>query len=64
MANQIFCFQIKRTPWMGQLMAQFFPENFPLKATSLPELNEALAQFFAELRTENEKGCLDNFAFM
>ena len=21
MANQIFCFQIKRTPWMGQLMA-------------------------------------------
>ena len=21
MANQIFCFQIKRTPWMAQLMA-------------------------------------------
>ena len=26
MANQIFCFQIKRTPWMVQLMAQFFPD--------------------------------------
>ena len=26
MANQIFCFQIKRTPWMAQLMAQFFPD--------------------------------------
>ena len=23
MANQIFCFQIKRTPWMAQFMAQF-----------------------------------------
>ena len=27
MANQIFCFQIKRTPWMAQLMAQFFPDR-------------------------------------
>ena len=26
MANQIFCFQIKRMPWMAQLMAQFFPD--------------------------------------
>ena len=26
MANQIFCFQIKRTPWMAQFMAQFFPD--------------------------------------
>ena len=26
MANQIFCFQIKRTPWMVQLMVQFFPD--------------------------------------
>ena len=26
MANQIFCFQIKHTPWMAQLMAQFFPD--------------------------------------
>ena len=26
MTNQIFCFQIKRTPWMAQLMAQFFPD--------------------------------------
>ena len=33
-----------------------------LKATNLPELNEALAQFFSELRTENERGCPDNFA--
>ena len=24
-ANQIFCFQIKRTPWMAQFIAQFFP---------------------------------------
>jgi len=23
-ANQLFCFQIKRMPWMAQLMAQFF----------------------------------------
>ena len=29
---------------------------------SVTVLNEALAQFFAELRTENGKGCLDNFA--
>ena len=26
MANQIFCFQIKRTPWMVQLMVQVFPD--------------------------------------
>ena len=26
MANQIFCFQIKRTLWMAQFMAQFFPD--------------------------------------
>ena len=26
MANQIFCFQIKRTPWMAQFMVQFFPD--------------------------------------
>ena len=26
MANQIFCFQIKRTPCMAQLMAQVFPD--------------------------------------
>ena len=26
MANQIFCFQIKCTPWMAQLMVQFFPD--------------------------------------
>ena len=26
MANQIFCFQIKRTPWMAQFMGQFFPD--------------------------------------
>ena len=26
MANQIFCFQIKRTPWMAQFVAQFFPD--------------------------------------
>lgn len=25
----------------------------------VPALNEAQGQFFAELRTENEKGCLD-----
>ena len=24
--TQIFCFQIKRTPWMVQLMALFFPD--------------------------------------
>ena len=33
-----------------------------LESYEVPELNEALAQFFAELRTENENGCLDNFA--
>ena len=26
MANQIFCFQIKHTPRMAQLMPQFFPD--------------------------------------
>ena len=25
MANEIFWFQIKRTPWMAQFMVQFFP---------------------------------------
>ena len=25
--QSIFCFQIKRTPWMAQLMAQFFPDR-------------------------------------
>ena len=24
MVNQVFCFEIKHTPWMAQLMAQFF----------------------------------------
>ena len=28
-ANQIFCFQIMRTPWMAQSMAQFFPDCIP-----------------------------------
>ena len=37
-------------------------KNEQLECYEVPELNEALAQFFAELRTENEKGCLDNFA--
>ena len=37
-------------------------ENEQLESCKVPELNEALAQFFAELKTENEKGCLDNFA--
>jgi len=27
MTNQIFCFQIKRTPWMAPLMPQFFPDG-------------------------------------
>ena len=26
MANQIFCFKIKRMPWMARLVAQFFPD--------------------------------------
>ena len=26
MANQNFCFQIKRRPWMAQFMPQFFPD--------------------------------------
>ena len=26
MANQVFCFQIKRTPSIAQLMASFFPD--------------------------------------
>ena len=33
-----------------------------LESYEVPEVNEVLAQFFAELRTENERGCLDNFA--
>ena len=37
-------------------------KNEQLESYEVPELNEALGQFFAELRTENEKGCLDNFA--
>jgi len=38
-------------------------KNEQLESYEVPEVNEALAQFFAEQRTENEKGCLDNFAF-
>ena len=37
-------------------------KNEQLESYEVPELDEALAQFFVELRTENEKGCLDNFA--
>ena len=37
-------------------------KNEQLESYEVPELNEALEQFFAERRTENEKGCLDNFA--
>ena len=36
-------------------------KNEQIESYEVPGLNEALAQFFAELRTENEKGCLDNF---
>ena len=37
-------------------------KNEQLESDEVPALIEALAQFFAELRTENEKGCLDNFS--
>ena len=37
-------------------------KNEQLESYEEPELNEALAQFFAKLRTENEKDYLDNFA--
>ena len=37
-------------------------KNEQLESYEVPELNEALEQFFAERRTETEKGCLDNFA--
>ena len=37
-------------------------KNEQLESDEVPELIEALAQFFTELRTENEKGCLDNFS--
>ena len=37
-------------------------KNEQLESYEVPELNEALAQFFAELRTENEKGCFEKFA--
>ena len=37
-------------------------KNEQLESYEVPGLKEALAQFFAELRTENEKDCLDNFA--
>ena len=39
-------------------------KNEQRESYEVPELNEALAQFFAELRTENEKGCLDILPFM
>ena len=39
-------------------------KNEQRESFEVPELNEALAQFFAELRTENEKGCLDILPFM
>ena len=37
-------------------------ENEQLESYEVPELNEALAQFFAELRKENGKHCFHNFA--
>ena len=39
-------------------------KNEQRESYEVPELNEELAQFFAELRTENEKGCLDILPFM
>ena len=39
-------------------------KNEQRESYEVPEVNEALAQFFAELRTENEKGCLDILPFM
>ena len=39
-------------------------KNEQRESFEVPELNEALAQFFAELRTENGKGCLDILPFM
>ena len=33
-----------------------------LESYEVPELNEALAQFFAERRKENGKDCFDNFS--
>ena len=37
-------------------------KNMQLESYEVPELNEALAQFFAEPRKENGKDCFDNFA--
>ena len=37
-------------------------KNEQLESCEVPELNEALAQFFGVLKTENENGCLDKFA--
>ena len=37
--------------------------NEQLASYEVPELNKALAQFFAELRKRNGKDCFDNFAF-
>ena len=43
-------------------MAKTRGKNEQLESYEVPELNEALAQFFAELRKENGKDCFDNFA--
>ena len=37
-------------------------KNEQLESYEVPELNSALAQFFAELRKENDKECFHNFA--
>ena len=37
-------------------------KNDQLESYEVPELKEALAQFFAELRNENGKDCFNNFA--
>ena len=47
-----------------QQWAKTREKNEQLESYEVPELNEALAQFFVELKTENEKGCLDILPFM
>ena len=54
MANQIFCFQIKRTPWMAQFMAQFSLIAWYECVSSANNMHEKITQFWlAEKEVQN-----------
>ena len=56
MANQIVCFQIKRTLWMAQFMVQFFPDS----VIGVRSFCSTISKFFHQSAWRNFLMCIIN----